>query len=91
MKPDYTVRDLFSYGGFICGAATFMVSTTGWQVAHMMRLLCAVVVGLVVGFVATMTYDRLKSPRASNDRPRFANKEESNIPEEGKDEFGPRW
>ena len=91
MKPDYTVRDLFSYGGFICGAATFMVSTTGWHVAHALRLICAVVVGLIVGFVATMTYDRFKTPGASDRRPRFVKKDEADVPKEGKDEFGPRW
>jgi hypothetical protein len=90
MKPDYTVRDLFTYGGFICGAATFMVSTTGWHVAHGLRLICAVVVGLIVGFIAGMTYDRLKTP-GSGDRPKFARKDEPEPPVEGKDQFGPRW
>ncbi len=91
MKPDYTVRDLFTYGGFICGAATFMVSTTGWHVAHMMRLLSAVIVGLIVGFIAGMTYDKLKTPGPSDRRPRFGGKDEPEAPVEGRDEFGPRF
>jgi hypothetical protein len=89
MKPDYTVRDLFSYGGFICGIATFMMSTTGWQVHHFLRLGSGVVVGLIVGFIATATYDRLKSPPQPRDQFRGPRHPEA-TPEE-RDEFGPKW
>ena len=91
MKPDYTVRDLFSYGGFICGAATFMVSSTGWHVHHLLRVLCAVIVGLIVGFMTVTTYDKLKTSGGSGRGSGSARDGEDDAPVEGRDEFGPRF
>ena len=60
MGNDYTPRDLAQYGGFIGGCSIFMLSTQAWEVHHLVRLLCAVVVGFLIGFVTTNAYDRFR-------------------------------
>jgi len=59
MSPDYTTRDLFGYGGFIGGIATFMVSTQAWDVHYLLRLFCGAVAGFALGGVMTQIYDRV--------------------------------
>ncbi|MFM9962243.1 MAG: hypothetical protein ACKV2Q_13600 [Planctomycetaceae bacterium] len=60
MGNDYTPRDLAQYGGFIGGASIFMLSTPDWDVHRLVRLLCAVVVGMLIGYVTTNAYDRFR-------------------------------
>ena len=72
MSPNYTVRDLFTYGGFIAGIAVFMVSTPAWDVPHLIRLLCGAVVGLTVGTISGRIHDKMNahfSDRPPDDDP----------------------
>ncbi len=81
MKPDYTTRDLFTYGGFIAGISAFMLSTQAWDVHRLLRLLCGAGVGLVLGFVGGALYDRINAHFSEdNDRRRIED-----------DEGGPRF
>ena len=80
MSPNYTVRDLFSYGGFIAGTAAFMLTTQAWDVARIIRVLCAAGVGLVMGWMAVSLYDRIIAPL---DRP-------TDQFDDDNDEFGPQ-
>ena len=79
MKSGYTVRDLFTYGGFIAGIAIFMVSVQAWHVHHLLKLLCGVVVGMAGAWIGDKLYFQFRS------RPR----QEDSFNDD--DQFGPRW
>lgn len=90
MKPGYTVRDLFSYGGFIAGAAVFMlVSRQLWEMHHLVRLICAVVAGFICGGIGDRIYAFVTAESSKHHHDDWSRGEKSRDDDDRDERFSP--
>ncbi len=62
---DYTIKDLYSYGGFILGTSvTYLALQEAGVDGRWTRLIIAILVGILLGYVAERLYTGSKPTQA---------------------------